>query len=115
MCGIVGLFLKDKKLHPDLGSMLTSMLITMTNRGPDSAGIAIYGRGYEEKCKLTIQSDNPSNDFKILADNLEKTIGRNVSIVKKDTHAVLSLPTCSIGTVRGLIAKQDKSIRVIFY
>ena len=43
MCGIVGLFLKDKSLEPELGNMLTSMLITMTDRGPDSAGIAIYG------------------------------------------------------------------------
>ncbi len=41
MCGIVGLFLKDPKLQPQLGAMLTDMLITMTDRGPDSAGIAI--------------------------------------------------------------------------
>ena len=45
MCGIVGLFLKDPKLEPQLGAMLTDMLITMTDRGPDSAGIAIYSRG----------------------------------------------------------------------
>ena len=38
MCGIVGLFLKDPKLEPQLGAMLTDMLITMTDRGPDSAG-----------------------------------------------------------------------------
>ena len=38
MCGIVGLFLKDKSLEPQLGAMLTDMLITMTDRGPDSAG-----------------------------------------------------------------------------
>ncbi|MDG1318721.1 MAG: glutamine amidotransferase, partial [Paracoccaceae bacterium] len=43
MCGIVGLFLKDKTLEPQLGEMLTEMLVTMTDRGPDSAGIAIYG------------------------------------------------------------------------
>ena len=42
MCGIVGLFLKDQSLAPKLGLMLTNMLITMTERGPDSAGIAIY-------------------------------------------------------------------------
>ena len=30
MCGIVGLFLKDPKLEPKLGAMLTDMLITMT-------------------------------------------------------------------------------------
>ena len=34
MCGIVGLFLKDKSLEPKLGEMLTEMLITMTDRGP---------------------------------------------------------------------------------
>ena len=113
MCGIVGLFLKDQNLHPDLGSMLTTMLITMTNRGPDSAGIAIYGSGCEDKCKLTIQSDNPSNDFKILVDDLEKAIGCDVSVVKKDTHAVLYLPTGSIGAAREQIAKRHKSIRVM--
>ena len=45
MCGIVGLFLKKDDLRPRLGDMLTDMLITMTDRGPDSAGIAIYGAG----------------------------------------------------------------------
>ena len=43
MCGIVGLFLKDRSLEPRLGALLTDMLVTMTDRGPDSAGIAIYG------------------------------------------------------------------------
>ena len=42
MCGIVGLFLKDKSLEVDLGRMLSDMLVTMTDRGPDSAGIAVY-------------------------------------------------------------------------
>jgi len=39
MCGIVGLFLKDKSLEPELGMMLSDMLVTMTDRGPDSAGM----------------------------------------------------------------------------
>ncbi|MBT6532175.1 MAG: glutamine amidotransferase, partial [Marinovum sp.] len=34
MCGIVGLFLKDPSLEPDLGKMLSDMLITMSDRGP---------------------------------------------------------------------------------
>ena len=41
MCGIVGLFLKDASLEPKLGAMLADMLVTMTDRGPDTAGIAI--------------------------------------------------------------------------
>jgi hypothetical protein len=59
MCGIVGLFLKDPKLEPQLGAMLTDMLITMTDRGPDSAGIAIYGRAKDGLGKMTVQSATP--------------------------------------------------------
>ena len=65
MCGIVGLFLKDKSLEPELGIMLSDMLVTMTDRGPDSAGIAIYGNDGKSDGKITIQSNNPDADFKI--------------------------------------------------
>ncbi len=73
MCDIVGLFLKDKKLEPELGNMLTDILITITNRGPDSAGIAIYGNDADGNSKLTIQSDNPAKVFK----GLKKAIKKN--------------------------------------
>ena len=42
MCGIVGLYLKNPKLQPQLGAMFKPMLIEMTARGPDSAGVAVY-------------------------------------------------------------------------
>jgi glucosamine 6-phosphate synthetase-like amidotransferase/phosphosugar isomerase protein len=60
MCGIVGLFLKDETLEPVLGDMLTTMLVTMTDRGPDSAGIAIYGPPESGIAKITVQSDTPA-------------------------------------------------------
>lgn len=43
MCGIVGLHLRDPLLYPELGKLLTGMLGEMCDRGPDSAGMAIYG------------------------------------------------------------------------
>jgi glutamate synthase domain-containing protein 1 len=43
MCGIVGLHLRDPSLHPRLGELLTEMLGQLGDRGPDSAGMAIYG------------------------------------------------------------------------
>jgi glutamate synthase domain-containing protein 1 len=43
MCGIVGLHLRDPGLEPRLGEPLTTMLGEMTDRGPDSAGVAVYG------------------------------------------------------------------------
>ncbi|MDK3073461.1 glutamine amidotransferase family protein [Sedimentitalea sp. JM2-8] len=91
MCGIVGLFLKDKSLEPKLGEMLTDMLITMTDRGPDSAGIAIYGTDAENKTKLTVQSGNPDADFAGLDTALAAEIGSPVTLRRKDTHAVLEM------------------------
>ena len=72
MCGIVGLFLKDKSMEPQLGAMLTDMLITMTDRGPDSAGIAIYSKESTNIGKLTVQSDTPDVDFNQLKDALKQ-------------------------------------------
>jgi methylamine---glutamate N-methyltransferase subunit A len=43
MCGIVGLHLRTPELYPRLGELLTGMLCEMSNRGSDSAGVAVYG------------------------------------------------------------------------
>jgi len=43
VCGIVGLHLRDPALYPRLGRLLTTMLDGVAERGPDSAGVAVYG------------------------------------------------------------------------
>jgi len=43
MCGIIGLHLRDPELHPMLGRLLDDMLCGVSERGPDSVGIAVYG------------------------------------------------------------------------
>ena len=43
MCGIVGLYLKNPELEPELGRLTALMLHEMSSRGPDSAGFAVYG------------------------------------------------------------------------
>ena len=45
MCGIIGLHLRDPELHPMLGRLLDDMLCGVSERGPDSVGIAVYGDG----------------------------------------------------------------------
>lgn len=100
MCGIVGLFLKDKTLEPALGSLLSGMLITMTDRGPDSAGLAIYGPHDGTRAKLTIQSENPIDDFAGLEQTLSDAIGSPVSIRVADTHAVVSMAAAKLEAAR---------------
>lgn len=99
MCGIVGLFLKDKSLEPKLGEMLSAMLDVMTDRGPDSAGFAVYGSGEKDKVKLTLRAKD-GYDFKAL----ETTIGLGASVVERATHAVLTVDAAKEGEVRAAIA-----------
>ena len=53
MCGIVGIFLKNKELHSQLGSLFSPMLTEMGDRGPDSSGFAIYRDKIEAELKDT--------------------------------------------------------------
>jgi methylamine---glutamate N-methyltransferase subunit A len=112
MCGIVGLFLKDKSLEPQLGELLSDMLIVMTDRGPDSAGIAIYGSAANGRAKVTAQSANPDADFVGLADAL-KAEGIDASIVIKSTHAVLDIPADKADAVRSVLSTIRPDVRVM--
>ncbi len=113
MCGIVGLFLKDKSLEPRLGEMLTDMLVTMTDRGPDSAGIAIYGGSADGQAKLTIQSDQADEDFETLADDLGGILGVTITLQRKDTHAVLTLPADKVAPARAALRDLRPGLRVM--
>ena len=113
MCGIVGLFLKDPGLQPALGSLLTDMLITMTDRGPDSAGIAIYGAETEGQTKITLQSDTPGVDFPGLEAALSERLGAPVSLSSIDTHAVLRVPSDRLGDARAALAAINPKLRIM--
>lgn len=113
MCGIVGLFLKDPKLEPRLGAMLTDMLVTMTDRGPDSAGIAIYGGARDGLGKVTVQSADPGRDFANLDGDLHDAIGQPVTIKVKSTHAVIELPLDQIDAARSALARLRPGVKVM--
>lgn len=112
MCGIVGLFLKDKALEPRLGDLLSDMLITMTDRGPDSAGIAIYSGVDGKSAKVTIQSAAPENDFAGLAEDLAKT-GIDAEIALKSTHAVISIAASQLSEIRDILRDIRPDVRIM--
>ncbi|MCM2292307.1 glutamine amidotransferase family protein [Allorhizobium sp. BGMRC 0089] len=112
MCGIVGLFLKDKSLEPQLGTLLSDMLIIMTDRGPDSAGIAIYGGAASGKGKVTVQSAAPDVDFSGLEEALAKA-GFTASVTVKSTHAVIEVAAEQVVELREALGTLRPSIRVM--
>lgn len=91
MCGIVGLFLKNPALEPQLGAMLTEMLVTMSDRGPDSAGIAVYRGADAGVAKITVQSPDPAA-FEAL-----RELVPDVTVI--DTHAIV---TCAADQAQAL-------------
>ena len=113
MCGIVGLFLKDKSLEPQLGSMLSAMLMTMCERGPDSAGFAVYGTPGQGKTKITLQSATPDKSFDGLVAALKTSLGADTSLAVKSTHAVLNVPAAKTDAVRAELKASHPAIRIM--
>ena len=113
MCGIVGLFLKDNSLCPRLGEFLAAMLVTMSDRGPDSAGVAVYGPAADGRSKLTVQSGAPAADFESLPEDLGERIGARVDMRVNDTHAVLSVPAGKESAARDSLRSLRPGIRIM--
>ncbi len=94
MCGIVGLFIKNPELEKNLGALLSPMLIEMTERGPDSTGIAVYGEtAADNMVKLTVLSSDPDYDWEILNQQLVGKFGQTAYLETRSNHAVLFAQT----------------------
>ena len=113
MCGIVGLFLKDASLEPKLGELLSAMMITMSDRGPDSAGIALYGNKQPNLLKLTLHSPTPDQDFDGLDHLVSERTGSEVTMERRDTHGVLFVTSELLLEVRKALEDLRPSIRLM--
>lgn len=89
MCGIVGLFLKNAKLEPQLGRLTAQMLIEMGDRGPDSAGFAVYGGGTAGTTKICMVGNGRPVDWPGIAKTLSKALGADVGVDTVEDHAIL--------------------------
>jgi glutamate synthase domain-containing protein 1 len=89
------------------------MLATMCERGPDSAGFAIYGDAKSGKAKITLQSPQPDKDFAGLAKAVGDKIGKAVSLEVKSTHAVLTCPAADVDAARAAVREITPTIRVM--
>jgi methylamine---glutamate N-methyltransferase subunit A len=91
MCGIVGLYLKNPKLQPKLGELFKPMLIEMTSRGPDSAGVAIYRNPAKKGfTKFSLAHDDPKFGWKKLSAALKSATRKQASVQQIGNHAILT-------------------------
>lgn len=93
MCGIVGLFSKSETIDTQLGVYLSQMLIQMTERGPDSAGIAVYRTPTDsDHSKLTVLCPEDDYDWNQVAEDLGQRYGGSVSFEVRGDHATYAVP-----------------------
>lgn len=113
MCGIVGLYLKNEALYPKLGELFKPMLIEMTSRGPDSAGVAIYRNPVPDgQLKVSLAHDSANYDWKALADNMASALSCNANVTQRDTHGIL-VTTSSEKAVQAWLAGNVPDVRIV--
>jgi glutamate synthase domain-containing protein 1 len=90
VCGIVGLFAKAPEVEQQLGRHLAAMLVQMDDRGPDSAGVAVYrDPAPAASSKLTLFSPDPLADWDALAGDLGRALGGAGVTSVRSSHAVV--------------------------
>lgn len=113
MCGIVGLYLKNPKLQGKLGAMFKPMIIEMTNRGPDSAGVAIYRNPVKKnQVKFSLAHDDDNYDWKKIDTGLEKALKCETTVKKIGNHCILVTNGKEEAVVKWLKAQHPK-VRVV--
>ncbi|SIT41468.1 Glutamine amidotransferase-like protein GlxB [Paraburkholderia ribeironis] len=117
MCGIVGLLIKQPSLREQLGELMVPMLLGMTERGPDSAGLAVFTEpvgGDVRKISLYCGLTKEGEDFNWqgLAHEMNTHLGAGASVHAKGNHAVLSV-TIAPETAKHWIAEQHPHLHIL--
>lgn len=113
MCGIVGLYVKNPKLKSRLGRIFKPMIIEMTNRGPDSAGVAIYRNPVKKnETKFSLAHNDPAFDWKKIDVGLERALKCDCKISKIGNHCIL-VTNAKEKAVTDWLRKHFPEVRVV--
>lgn len=112
MCGIAGLFSKSPEVSDSLGRHLGDMLLQLGDRGPDSAGVAIYRDRVASGCtKVTLHSADPRQDWRGVQSALAQAFGAGEAEVRA-SHAVIVVEADAEATT-GWLRERYPELRVM--
>jgi len=113
MCGIAGLYIKNPDLYPKLGELFKPMLVAMTSRGPDSAGVAIYRDPVAEgHTKYSLAHNDVAYDWSGLSTALNQQLKTTSTITQRDTHALL-VTDADESFVKHWLLEYDNEVRLV--
>ena len=105
MCGIVGLYAKTAATSAELGRHAGRMLVEMGDRGPDSAGLAVYREPLSDgSTKLSLHARDGAPDW----DALVARLGRETPVlfhrVVGPEHALVAVEAGDVEAQRAVAA-----------
>ncbi|MCZ6627412.1 MAG: amidophosphoribosyltransferase [SAR324 cluster bacterium] len=105
MCGIIGLFLKNPDKKERLGVYFEPMLVAMSQRGPDSAGFAVYRNpAGENRQKFSLYHFNSEFDWPEIGESLDREF-HDTTLHLLGNYGIL----CSSADSKTLTAWLDKA------
>ena len=110
MCGIVGLYLKNKALEPELGALTAKMLHEMRERGPDSAGFAVYGEP-SDRTLITALANEPV-DWIHASTRISQVLAADVDHTIIEDHCVFET-TADGAAARKLLIEEFPALTVL--
>ena len=113
MCGIVGLLVRNPKLRDSIGELMMPMLIGMTERGPDSAGMAMFTAPVAADArKFSLFSGASDFNWAKLAHHFETHLSIKAAIESKANHAVLTT-TLEPATVKAWVNEHYPQLHLL--
>jgi glutamate synthase domain-containing protein 1 len=113
MCGIVGLFSKSTAVEERLGAHLGAMLAQMSDRGPDSAGVAFYrDPAPSGASKVSLYSADPREEWARVRDGLADAFGGDSEPEVRASHAVFVVDA-DAATAQAWLREHHPELRIM--
>ncbi|HVC96878.1 MAG TPA: hypothetical protein VND64_24580 [Pirellulales bacterium] len=113
MCGIVGLLLKDRSASPSLGRLLLPMFDCMGDRGPDSAGLAVFQpAGQAAARRFNLYAPTTGYAWSNLLDRFRTDRDAQAAVEPLEKHAILT-SSSEAAQVRSWLAAYDPALHLL--
>lgn len=113
MCGIVGLLVKNPSLRPRLGNWLLPMFNCMADRGPDSAGLAVFNDPVERALrKVSLYSNDRQYNWNKLAAEFQSQSKSTTKVDAIENHATLVTSALS-DSLKAWLVQYDPKLHVL--
>jgi len=113
MCGIVGLLIKKPELRDSLGELMVPILLGMAQRGPDSAGLAVFTDTLDDSHrKYSLYSGEQVFNWNALVQSFQMQFESTPEMQVNGNHAVLS-SILAPSTVKSWLKQQYPQLHIL--